>query len=164
MIRRILLLALLSSLGSPIQAETTLALGRAISQMDDVDIEKTPEERCPSDSICLRSWARWTLHVETTIAGPKIKGRTYVVMMQHAPMARAIFKRQLLFVLERIDDAIERKRLHADYKLLELRYPELMFCTGVDPSRWKIPPDRVYSRDDDGETTFCFSDPRNGEE
>jgi hypothetical protein len=164
MIWRIMVLALLCSLGSPIRAETTLALGRAISQIDDVDIEEAPEERCPPDRICLRSWARWTLHIETTIAGPQLEGRTYVVMMQHAPMVDAIFKRQLLFVLEHIDDASERKRLHADYKLLELRYPELMFCTGGDPSRWKIPPDRVYSRDDDGETTFCFPDPRNGGE
>jgi hypothetical protein len=163
MTKRLTILALFCVLSYSLRAETTLALGRAISQIDNVEIKETPEERCPPDAICLRNWARWTLDVETTIAGPRVTGRTYVVMMQHAPMVDAIFKRQLLFVLQHIDDAAERKRLHADYKLLELSDPELMFCSRFDPREWKVPSDRVYSRQEDGETIFCFADPRNGE-
>src|SRR5687768_18600679 len=93
MIRRIVLFAALGGLSSLAQSEPSLSLGRAISQFDDVEIVETPEERCPPESICLRSWSRWTLDVKQTLAGPKVTGRIHVVMMQHAPMAPSLFKR-----------------------------------------------------------------------
>jgi len=160
MIRHIALIATLSSWASLAQAEMTLSLGKAISQIDNVHIEETPEERCPPDYICLRGWSRWTLEVEETLAGPVVKGRIHVVMMQHSPMDESVFKRKLLFVLERIDDAAERKRLHADYKLLELSEPAMMYCTRTDPGQWKVPSDRIYRQDSDDDVSFCFPDPR----
>src|SRR5689334_15976586 len=102
------------------RADTSLAIGRAISQIDDVNIQLKPEEMCPPSAICLRSWSRWTLDVKSTISGPVVSGRTYVVMMQHAPVADSTFKKDVLFVLEHIDIASERERLHADYKLVDV--------------------------------------------
>lgn len=164
MIRRIVLFAALATLSSLVQAETSLSLGRAISQFDDVEIVETPEERCPPESICLRGWSRWTLDVKQTLAGPKITGRIHVVMMQHTEIVGSLFKKELLFVLERIDDPAERKRLHADYKLLEFTYSQPTYCMSSDPAQWGIPRDRISKQDNDGEVAYCFPDPRVGNE
>jgi hypothetical protein len=160
MIKRISISIALCSLGGFARADSSLAIGRAISQIDDVDIQLKPEEMCPPDAICLRSWSRWTLNIERTIAGPTVKGRTYVVMMQHAPVVDSTFKKELLFVLEHIDDASERKRLHADYKLLDITQPESMICTSADPVHLGVSADDIYRKGAGDDATSCFRDPR----
>jgi len=164
MIARITLFVVLGAASYIARAETSLSIGRAISQFDDVKIVETPEERCPPESICLRGWSRWTLDVKQTLAGPKVTGRIHVVMMQHAPMADSLFKKELLFVLEHIADPAERKRLHADYKLVEFTYSEPTYCLSSNPSEWGIASDRISRRNSDGETTYCFPDPRISDE
>jgi hypothetical protein len=164
MIWRIALFAALCTLSSLARAETSLSLGKAISQFDDVHIEETPEERCPADAICLRGWSRWTLDVKQTLAGPRVNGRIHVVMMQHAPMADSLFEKELLFVLEHIDNPAERKRLHADYKLLEFTYAETLYCTSSDPRQWGVPSDRIRKQQSDDEVSYCFPDPRVSDE
>jgi hypothetical protein len=160
MIKRISTLIALCGLGAVARADSSLAVGRAISQFDAVDIQLKPEEMCPPDAICLRSWSRWTLNIKSTISGPVVKGRTYVVMMQHAPVVDWTFKKDLLFVLEHIDDASERKRLHADYRLLDMTEPEQMICTSTDPAHLGVSADDIYRQSEADDVTFCFRDPR----
>ncbi len=81
--------------------------------------------------------------------------------MQHSPVVDSVFGPKLIFVLEYIADAAERKRLHAEFKLLVMSAPATMFCTSSDPRQWKIPPDLIYSQNNDGDVSFCFPDPRN---
>lgn len=141
-------------------ADASLVVGMAISQSDDVKIQPTKDEVCPPNSICLQGWNRWTLDTTGTVSGPVVpNGRTYVVKMQHAPVADSTFKRQLLFVLEQIEDPAERIRLHADYKLLDIASPESMICTATDPSRFGVPQKDIYRREDRDSTTFCFRGP-----
>jgi hypothetical protein len=160
MINRIGIAIVLCGAGGFAQAETSLVIGRAVSQIDDVDIQLTPEEVCPPESICLRSWSRWTLNIKGTILGPLVKGRTFVVMMQHAPVVDSTFKKDLLFVLEHIDEGSERQRLHADYKLLEMTESEQMICMSADPGGLGVPSDEIYRQGEGEDVTFCFRDPR----
>jgi hypothetical protein len=160
MIKRIGICIVLCALGPVARADFSLTIGRAISQFDDVDIEMKPEEVCPPEAICLRSWSRWTLSIKSTISGPVVNGRTHVVMMQHAPVVDSTFKKDMFFVLEYIDDAAERKRLHADYKLLDMTAPELMICTSIDPTQLGVSADDIYRQGDGDDVTFCFRDPR----
>lgn len=160
MIKRIGIAIGLCAAGTFAQAENSLVIGRAVSQLDDVDIQLRADEVCPPDSICLRSWSRWTLNIKGTITGPVVKGRTYVVMMQHAPVVNSTFKKDLLFVLEHIDEASERQRLHADYKLLQMTEPEQMICMSVDPAGLGVPSDDIYRQSEGEDVTYCFRDPR----
>jgi hypothetical protein len=160
MIKRIGIAMVLWGAGCIAQAETSLVVGRAVSQIDDVDIQLTPEETCPPESVCLRSWSRWTLNVKDTILGPAVKGRTYVVMMQHAPVVDSTFQKDLLFVLEHIDAASERQRLHADYKLLEMTEPEQMICMRTAPADLGVSSDVTYRQGKGEDATSCFRDPR----
>ena len=160
MIQRIVLVIAFYAACLPAWADASLVQGRAISQFDDVEIRSTPEETCPPDAICLRGWSRWTLEIEQTIAGPKVPiGRTHIVMMQHAPVVDSTFKKQLLFVLEHIDDPAERKRLHADYKMLDMPAPETMICTRIDPRHLGLAQEEIYRHNDAEDTSFCFRDP-----
>jgi hypothetical protein len=160
MIKQVVISAILCGVCTLASADVSLTLGKAISQSDNVDIQLTPEETCPPDWICLRGWSRWTLDIKQTIVGPTVKGRTYVVMMQHAPVVDSTFQRQLLFVLEHIDDPAERTRLHADYKLLDITDPEAMICTSTDPARLGVSPEDIYRQENGEDVTFCFRDPR----
>jgi hypothetical protein len=160
MIKRVGIVIVLCGTWGFAQGETSLAIGRAVSQIDNVDIQLKPEEVCPPESICLRSWSRWTLNIKGTILGPVVKGRTYVVMMQHAPVVDSTFKKDLLFVLEHIDEASERQRLHADYKLLEMTEPEQVICMSADPAGLGVPSGDIYRQGEGEDVTFCFRDPR----
>jgi hypothetical protein len=160
MIKRIGIAIVLCGVGAIAQAETSLVIGRAVSQIDDVDIQLKPEEVCPPESICLRSWSRWTLSINSTILGPVVSGRTYVVMRQHAPVVDSTFEKDLIFVLEHIGEASERQRLHADYKLLEMTEPEQMICTSADPASLGVPSDDIYRQGQGEDVTSCFRDPR----
>jgi hypothetical protein len=160
MIKRTGIAIVLCVAGTFAQAETSLVIGRAVSQIDDADIQLKPEEVCPPESICLRSWSRWTLNIKGTLLGPEVNGRTYVVMMQHAPVVDSTFKRDLLFVLEHIDEPSERQRLHADYKLLEMTEPEQMICMSADPANLGVPSDDIYRQVEGEDITSCFRDPR----
>jgi hypothetical protein len=160
MIQRIAIVAL-SCASLPALADTSLVLGRAISQFDDVQIRLTPEEICPLDAICLWAWSRWTLETKQTISGPAVpNGRTYAIKMQHTSVVDSTFKKPLLFILEHIDDPDERKRLHADYKLLDITAAEAMICTRTDPKLLDVPQDDIYRQDSEDGTQFCFRDPR----
>jgi len=80
--------------------------------------------------------------------------------MQHAPVVDSTFKTPLLFVLEHIDDPAERKRLHSDYKLLDITEAEAMICTSTDPKLLGVSQDDIYRQDNDSDVKYCFRDPR----
>lgn len=165
MLRRVAFGIALVCVGLRVWADTSLVLGKAVSQFDDVGIQPTPEETCPPNSICLWSWSRWTLDVQQTILGPAVpNGRAYVVRMQHAPVTDSTFNRPLLFVLDPVADPAERKRLHADYVLRDIARPEAMICTTTDPESLGVSPSDIYRQDDAEGTSFCFTDPRAAED
>jgi hypothetical protein len=151
---------LVSAVGN---AATSFVIGRALSEDDHVGIEKSPEEVCPPDAICLFGWSRWTLDIERSLAGPAIKGRIHAVHMQHTTHNRSYFSKPHQFALEYIADPSERKRLHADYKLLDLVDQKPMLCTKVDPQSAGIPADDIYAGTTDDSYKFCFVDPSHKE-
>src|ERR1700744_2936642 len=85
-------------------AATSFVVGRAVSEDDDVRIEESPDEVCPSDAICLFGWSRWTLDIERSLAGPAVKGRIHAVHMQHTTHNSSYFRRLHHFALEYIAD------------------------------------------------------------
>jgi hypothetical protein len=149
---------------SPTYADMSLVLGRALSQYDDVIIEDSPEETCPPEAICLWSWSRWTLNVKKTLKGPSVKGRIRVAMKQHSPYVRSVFTTTQLFLLEPIEDASERMRLHADYILREFSEPQTMYCTFTDPVSLGVSPGLVYKNRSEDDAHHCFPNPKDSEE
>lgn len=147
---------LVSAIGN---AATSFVVGRALSEDDDVRIEESPEEVCPTDVICLFGWSRWTLEIERSLAGPPVKGRIHAVHMQHTKHNRSYFHKLRRFALEYIEEPSERKRLHADYKLLDLVDEKQMLCTRVNPESAGISADDVYAGTTDDSYKFCFVDP-----
>jgi hypothetical protein len=140
-------------------AGTSFVIGRAISEDDDVRIEQSADEVCPPDAICLYGWSRWTLNIERSLSGPAVKGRIHAVHMQHTTHNHSYFHGLHQFALEYIADASERKRLHADYKLLDLVDEKMMLCTKVDPQSAGIPAGDVYAGTTEDSYKFCFVDP-----
>jgi hypothetical protein len=154
------ILAAVLLVGEVAHADTSLAVGYAISQYDKADIKDSPDEVCQPDEICLFGWSRWTLNIQRTISGPSVKGRIYAVHMQHVSYNRAYFSRLRLFVLEYIKEPAERERLHADYKLLALPAEQRMICGDTNPQRAGISADDVYAGVTGDANYFCFIDPR----
>ena len=153
----LLALGLLTSVVA--KSATSFVVGRAISEYDDVRIEPTPEEVCPPDTICLFGWSRWTLDIDRSLVGPAVQGRIHAVHMQHTTHNRAYFRRLHHFALEFLADPSERKRLHADYKLLDFLDEKRMLCTNVDPKGSGIPTDDIYAGTGEDSYKFCFADP-----
>lgn len=146
-------------IGGIANAATSFVIGRAISEYDDVRIEPSPEEICPPDAICLFGWSRWTLDIERSFSGPPVRGRIHAVHMQHTSHNPSSFRKLRHFALEYIADSSERKRLHADYKLLDLLDEKQMLCTEVDPKDAGIPANDVYIGTGDDSSKYCFVDP-----
>jgi hypothetical protein len=140
-------------------AGTSRVIGRAISEDDDVRIEQSADEVCPPDAICLYGWSRWTLDIERSLSGPAVTGRIHAVHMQHTTHNHFYFHGLHQFALEYIADASERKRLHSDYKLLDLVDEKRMLCTKVDPQSAGIPADDVYAGTTEDSYKSCFVDP-----
>ncbi len=157
------LVALALFVSATATADTSFVVGRAISEYDDVRIEESPDEVCPPDAICLFSWSRWTLDIERSLSGPAVKGRIFAVHMQHTRHRRSYFRGPHQFALEYISDASERKRLHADYKLLDLLDEKRMLCTRIDPQTAGIPANDVYAGTTENSYKFCFVDPGHNE-
>jgi hypothetical protein len=158
------LVALGFLVSATVNAAPSFVIGKAISEDDDVQIELSPDEVCPPDAICLFGWSRWTLEIERSLSGPAVRGRIHAVHMQHTTHNRSYFHRLHYFALEYITDAPERKRLHADYKLLDLVDEKRMLCTKVEPQSAGIPADDVYAGTTDDSYKFCFVDPDHKEQ
>jgi hypothetical protein len=127
--------------------------GRAVKNQALPDVESPCGEPAP-DTICMVGWYRWTLVVDRTISGPSVAGRVVAANTQHTSVAPSAYRRARVFVLRPIDDPAERRRLRADYFLIDASWPH--YCLQGDPADLGLTVDYEYvGRGDEGEV-HCF--------
>jgi hypothetical protein len=135
-------------------AADTVLLGRAVEQRevpggDDGCGELT------ADTICLgHPWFRWTLAVDRILSGPQLSGRVLSVRRQHTWVVRSYQRSYRLFVVRPIEDPSERRRLGADYYLLD--QSEAHYCISFDPKELGLDVPSIVEEHDDG-GTYCFA-------
>lgn len=114
------------------------------------DGPKQPDEL---EGICMYSWWLWTIDVKRTVGGTALRGRTSAAWIQHSDMLPAYRKRLRLFALQPIKSSDQRKRVHADYYLIDMS-PE-MYCLWHDPQQFGLP--KALHIEGSGEDKeYCF--------
>jgi len=117
------------------------------------------EDECPQNSICLRSWWKSVIQVQTTVQGGHLSGRVAAAVMQHTYLNSRFKRAARLFVLTPIDDANQRAKLRVDYYLKEMAEPRQMFCWSRDPNTLGLTPEETYVSGTGDATTYCFELP-----
>ncbi len=127
--------------------------GRALKNEAAPEVASPCGEPTP-DTICMVGWYRWTLIVDRTISGPSVTGRIVAARTQHTYVIPSAFKRTKVFVVRSIDDPEERRRLRADYLLVDASWAH--YCLEADPAELGLSVDYAYvERSDDG-NVYCF--------
>lgn len=138
----------------------SLVLGRVLTSyfLEDAGsacVEDDAENKGSNEleSICMYGWAHWIIEVDRTIGGKKVRGRVHAARAQHTEMLRDYQKRLRLFALSPIEDAGLRKKLRADFFLLDMS--QEMFCMSQDPQVFGLPEAYLESGSGD-DKEFCF--------
>jgi hypothetical protein len=76
-------------------------------------------DECPDGDICLKSWWKAVIQVERTLRGSSLSGRITAAVLQHTSMNEHYQKAVRYFVLDAIEDPSMRKKLRANYYLVE---------------------------------------------
>ncbi|MEL6871177.1 MAG: hypothetical protein AAFO81_15370 [Pseudomonadota bacterium] len=150
--QRALLLVALFWIYTPVAAQDTVAVGRALANSAlNVEIE------CPENYICLDSWYGWKIRVIETLQGPPISGKIKAAGMQHTDLNQSYFKSLRLFVLRPIVDPEEHARLQADYLLIGTSRVHETFCLPGKPEHYDVElKDTFVTNEGDGHE-FCFT-------
>lgn len=155
---RLILAALVISSTLPALANEPSSVfhGRATNHeaIEDVKMD------CPEDHICMDSWFRWSLHVETLLSGPSLDKRITAATIQHAQYIPKYERSLRLFVVKPIDSEEQRRLLRADYYLQQLSPVYTMYCFNrQDPSSLGFEVPRVYRQTASDHPQFCFELP-----
>jgi hypothetical protein len=100
----------------------------------------------------------WTLDVNRTVAGPKVKGRVRALGIAHSGATSKYVRSVELFVLSPITEGSkEMLRTGAKYLIVALSplYKDAMYCTRMDPLDIGIPIERAQIKVDEN-GSFCF--------
>lgn len=117
------------------------------------------KDECLPDYICLRSWWKSVIQLQTTVQGGRLSGRVAAAVMQHTSL-NPRFKRSVrLFVLAPIEDADERAKLRVDYYLKAMSEPQQMFCLSQDPKALGLNTEETYVSGTGDATIYCFELP-----
>ena len=146
----------------PAYAAESVLLGKVIA-----NVYTGESDECPADSICLSGWYRWTITVSKTVSGPDVSGTVAAARMQHGEFLldrnevekRLRHEEDFVFVLEKIIDAEKRAKLEADYYILDLSPPLLMYCLDKKPREFGFPTDDFATLKYPHETSYCFDLP-----
>ena len=114
------------------------------------DEPKAPDEVA---GICMHTWFRWTIDVERTIGGKKLSGRVFTARVQHAEMLRTYQEQMRLFALQPIEDLELKKKLHADYYLLDMS--PVMYCMSQNPKAFGLA-EASHVQGAGDEKEYCF--------
>jgi hypothetical protein len=105
------------------------------------------------ESICMHGWVRWAIDVQKTVGGVRLSGRIYAARAQHTLMLPRYQRRLRLFALEPISDPQMRKRLQADFYLVDMSHE--MYCMSVDPQAYGLP-ESTHVQGEADEKSYCF--------
>jgi hypothetical protein len=111
------------------------------------------EESNALESICMHGWVRWIIDVQKTVGGARLSGRIYAARAQHALMPPYYQKSIRLFALEPISDPQIRKRLRADFYLIDMS--QEMYCMSVNPRAYGLP-ESTYVQGGADEKSYCI--------
>jgi hypothetical protein len=137
-------------------AADTVVIGRALDQREapGEDNGCAPPAESP-DTICIaHPWFQWTLSIDRTLSGPPLSGRVIAARRQHTGTIRSYLRAYRLFVVQPIEDRAERRRLGADYYLVDMS--EAHYCISSDPEELGLHVPTIVEKSNYGDT-YCFA-------
>jgi hypothetical protein len=153
MLRIIVLASLLGVVSSfqPASAETTF-IGHATA-----NVYSGVNPPCPNGEICMDTWYRWTIKVESTLSGPQLPGVIVAARLQHTEVVPRYLHELRLFVVKPIEEREQRELLRADYVLEDQSRLVEMHCLETDPRKLGLAVDDVFVND---RGRYCFELPK----
>jgi hypothetical protein len=113
-------------------------------------------KECADPDICMHSWWKSVIQVDRTVQGARLTGRITAAVIQHGAVNSNYMKAIRLVILAPIEDPEQRKKLRADFYLIEASPPRQMFCSSYDPKDIGLRTEVTYVPQSGNPTSYCF--------